>query len=320
MKFYSAFFVAIAVVTAQTPDVLPPIADLHQHLFSPALVALISATPPVSQAGPVTARDLISILDLAGIQRAAVLSTAYIFSQPSRNVENDYEKLKAENDWTASQIALYPDRLVGLCGVNPLKDYAVDEVLRCSKIPELRHGLKLHFGNSVVDYHNAQHIEQARRVFRAANDSGMAIVVHMRASTTARLPYGAEEARVFLNDILPAAPDVPVQIAHLAGAGGYTDPSIDPALRVFVEAIRRRDPQTRQLWFDVSGVVSSATGAEQAMTIATRIREIGVQRILYGTDGLGLNSARDGWASFVNLPLSADELRTIANNLPPYMR
>jgi sirohydrochlorin ferrochelatase len=59
----------------------------------------------------------------------------------------------------------------------------------------------------------------------------MAIVVHMRSSTTYRLPYGRDEARVFLNDILPEAPDVSVQIAHLAGAGGYSDPSIDPALR-----------------------------------------------------------------------------------------
>jgi hypothetical protein len=43
------------------------------------------------------------------------------------------------------------DRLRGFCGVNPLRDYALDELARCAEQPGLRHvahGLKLHFGNS----------------------------------------------------------------------------------------------------------------------------------------------------------------------------
>ena len=320
MKMFAAF-VGIAVAVGQGSSFpVVPIADYHQHLFSPALVALTSSTPPISQATVVTAKDLIAILDTAGIQRAVVLSTAYIFTQPTRNVENDREKVKADNDWTASQIALFPDRLVGFCGVNPLKEYALEEILRCSKIPELRRGVKLHFGNSVVDYHNAQHVEQLRGVFRAANNARMAIVVHMRSSTTYRLPYGRDEARVFLNDILPEAPDIPVQIAHLTGAGGYSDPSIDPALIVFIDAIKQNDARSRRLWFDISGVVTAATTTEQSTLIATRIRELGVQRILYGTDGFGINSAREGWAAFSKLPLTIDEFRTIASNVPPYMR
>ena len=34
----------------------------------------------------------------------------------------------------------------------------------------------------------------------------------------------------FLNEVLPVAPDVPVQIAHLTGAGAYDDPLVDQAL------------------------------------------------------------------------------------------
>jgi hypothetical protein len=66
-----------------------------------------------------------------------------------------------------------------------LKDYALEELARCAADPNLRRGLKLHFGNSVVDYHNPEHIAQVRRVFRAANDRRMAIVAHVRASVTA---------------------------------------------------------------------------------------------------------------------------------------
>jgi hypothetical protein len=108
-----AVFVVVAIAVGQGGGVpVVPIGDYHQHLFSPALVALVSSTPPLSQATVVTAKDLIAILDTAGIQRAAVLSTTYIFTQPTRNVENDREKVKTDNDWTASQVALFPDSSV----------------------------------------------------------------------------------------------------------------------------------------------------------------------------------------------------------------
>ena len=183
-----------------------PRADHHQHLFSPELAALMSTTPPVAAAKPRTATDLVAQLDAAGIRRAVVLSTVYIFEQPSRQVDAAAEKLRRENDWTSHQVAQYPDRLIGFCGLNPLKDYALEELARCAADPNLRRGLKLHLGNSVVDYHNPAHIAQVRRVFRAANDHRMAIVVHVRASVTANLQYGHDEAVIFLDSSCPRLP------------------------------------------------------------------------------------------------------------------
>jgi hypothetical protein len=55
----------------------------------------------------------------------------------------------------------------------------------------------------------------------------------MRANTSQKM--GREEALLFLNELLPAAPDVPVQIAHLGGAGGVEPAIFDDALSVFVE-------------------------------------------------------------------------------------
>jgi hypothetical protein len=79
----------------------PPLADYHQHLFSPALAALMSPPPPAAPEAPITANDLIPLLDAAGIKRAVILSTAYIWSQPRRKVPNDYETVKADirADW-----------------------------------------------------------------------------------------------------------------------------------------------------------------------------------------------------------------------------
>jgi len=304
--------VTIAPLAAQS-RVGPPLVDYHQHLFSPDLAKLVGTET-------LDADKLIALLDSAGIRRALVLSTAYSWSNPSRNVENDYDHVKADNDWTGAQVSRYPDRLRAFCAVSPVRDYALAEIARCAANPLLRTGLKLHIGNSGADYHNPQDVARLRQVFRAANAQHMAIVIHLRASISRNLPYGRAEAQIFYDSILPSAPDIPVQIAHLAGPGGY-DSTTDAALSVFTDAIARRDPRERRLWFDVTTVARGAT-PENATLIATRIRQLGVGRVLFGSDAAagGNLAPRESWAEFLKLPLTEAEFRTIATNVAPYMR
>ena len=299
-----------------------PLADHHQHLFSPTLSALISAPPPAAPTGPITADQLIAMLDAAGIKRAVVLSTAYIFEQSTRKVENPADKLRADNDWTSQQVSKYPGRLIGFCGINPLKDYALEELGRCAKDPNLRHGVKMHFGNAGVDYHNPDHIERVRRIFRAANGFRMPIVVHMRASFSLKLAYGRDEALIFLNEIVPAAPDVVIQVAHMAGGGAPGDQLAQQALDALADAVAKGDPRTKLLYFDASGMAAQIKVPEEATRLATRLRQIGLQRILFGSDGAAGGNAppREAWQQFRTLPLTDNEFRAIAANVPPYIR
>jgi predicted TIM-barrel fold metal-dependent hydrolase len=315
IRFWLLYLAALLQVPSHA-DVRPR-ADYHQHLFSPSVCALAGISPPI------LAKDLIGLLDDAGIDKGVVLSLAYQYGNPNRPpVDNEYEKVKAENDWTSHQVAQYPERLRAFCSINPLKDYALAEIDRCAKDPLLRSGLKLHFGNSDVDLGNAEHVAQLRRVFTTANHHGMAILVHMRSSVTRKRPYGADRARVFLEDVLPAAPDVSIVIAHLTGAGGYDDPLVDEALGVFVEAIAKQDARVARLYFDVSGVAGLGNWRDHASQVAARIREIGVGRVLYGSDGAGAGNLtpREAWAAFRALPLSNQEFSTIASNVAPFMR
>jgi predicted TIM-barrel fold metal-dependent hydrolase len=237
-------------------------------------------------------------------------------------VENEHAKVRAENDWTAAQAALYPDRLLAFCSFNPLRSYALEELARCAADPNLRRGLKLHFGNGDVQVDDPEQLGQLKRVFRAANEHGMAIAVHVRASISRRRPYGATQARVFLEELLPLVPDVPVQVAHLAGTGpGYEDPPADSAMAVLAEAVAQRDPRTRNLWFDVASVANGDLSPVTAALLARRIRQVGVARVLYGTDAaLGTNlRPREAWAAFRRLPLTEPEFRQIAGNVAPYM-
>ena len=321
MRIQNAAGVLAVMVCAAAANAQTPAADHHQHLFSPEVAALISPPAPAAPVAPITAADLVAHLDAAGIQRAVVLSTAYIFEQPTRKVEGAREKLRADNDWTSQQVGRYPGRLVGFCALNPLRDYAVEELARCARDPNLRAGLKLHLGNSEVDYRNPAHIEQLRQVFRAANAHGMPIVVHMRASFSQKLAYGRDEARIFLDQLVAAAPDVPIQVAHLAGGGGPSDTASHEALQVLVAAVASGDARTRRLWFDITGIgtIPKLT-MEEATFFAAMIRQIGVRRILYGSDAASAgNTPRESWAAFRKLPLSDEEFRIIATNVAPYM-
>lgn len=298
-----------------------PVVDHHQHFFSPAIAALLATGG--HELNVITARDVVALLDLAGMRRALILSVAYMYGSPARNIEDEYAKVRAENDWTGAQVEQYPERLRALCGFNPLKEYALDELSRCVSNPNLRHGIKLHFGNSDVQLDNPTHVAQLRRVFRAANEHRTAIVIHLRASISRQRPYGAEQARVFLEQLLPLVPDVPVQIAHLAGTGpGYDDPPADRVMAVLAEAAEQGDPRTSQLWFDVATVADFNISPDNAALVARRIRQVGVERILYGSDAaVGDNlRPREGWAAFSRIPLTEDEFAQIASNMAPHLR
>jgi predicted TIM-barrel fold metal-dependent hydrolase len=306
---------SMACATAQ----LTPVADHHQHLFSPDLAAILAQGNPAFR--PLEAREVIANLDAAGIQKAVILGTAYLYGSPSRNFPDEYARVRAENDWDAQQASQYPGRLIAFCGFNPLKDYAIDELERCAKDPRLNRGIKMHFGNSAVQLENPQHLERLARVFRAANAHHMAMVIHMRASLSRKLPYGPRQAQIFLDELLPLAPDVVVQIAHLAGTGpGYDDPPADSVMAVLADAVQRGDPRTRNLWFDVATSVDSATTPAQAALVVKRIRQVGTKRILYGSDAAvaGNPKPKQLWAAFRRIPLTEEEFAQIARNVAPY--
>ena len=246
-----------------------------------------------------------------------------MYGSPRRAITDEYGKVRAENDWTTAQAAEYPDRLIAFCGFNPLKDYALEELVRCARTRRLNRGIKLHLGNSDVQLENPDHVARLRQVFQAANQHRMAIVLHMRASISRQRPYGPTQARAFLEQLLPEAPDVPVQVAHLAATGpGYDDPPGDSVMAFLAEAVHRKDPWTRNLWFDVAGIMDSSVTPAQAALMVQRIRRVGMDRILYGSDAAvgGNLRPREGWAAIRRLPLTSEELDRIAHNIPPYFR
>jgi len=288
-----------------------PGVDYHQHLVSPAFA-------PVAKVPERDGRALVAELDSAGIHRAVVLSVGYSFADERKQLPDPDALTRAENDWTARQVAASGGRLLGMCSANPLRDAALAELERCFARPGMV-GIKQHFGNSGVSLRNPDHLARMRGLFALAQRRRAPVQVHMRARGGTN--NGAEDARLFLEQLLAVAPDSEVVIAHLGSAGpGYAQ--ADEIMAVFAGAAQRRDPRIKHLFFDVATNVTPDLPADQAALIVSRLRAIGIDRILYGSDLTPPGgSIGAGWDAFrTRLPLTAAELRTIARNRPRFAR
>ena len=319
---------ATASSRARDRSEIVPRIDHHQHLVSPGTAEMINLRqrPGSPRQGPITAETLVALLDSARIQRAVVLSGAFTFGgrnfDDRRSVLSEEElatRVSAENDWTASEVAKYPSRLIGVCSFHPQAPGALTELRRCARNPVFK-GMKLHLEESDVDLTNAEHVERVRAVFAEANRLRLPIVVHVRNNRR----DARATAEAFLRGVLPSAPDVVVQIAHLAGGGAYSE----AALSLYADAVAAGAPGTQRLVFDLTDVARTAresgTRADAVMQrMVELMRKIGMDRMVYGSDPavFGRLAPREGWAEFRSvMPLTDAELETIASNVAPYAR
>lgn len=315
MKSFIAF-AACMLAACATPRVTQrdaPFADYHQHLVSAAFAPFVKL--PLRDGAA-----LVRELDAAGIDRAVVLSVAYTYGDERKPIpEQDRDRMtREENDWTSSEVVANSPRLVGFCSANPLRDSALEELQRCLKLPGMV-GIKQHWGNSGVTLRNPAHLARMQQLFALAERLRVPVLVHMRAR--GGFDYGPEDARIFIEKLLPIAPDVDVIVAHFAGGGDYSD-ELDQIMSVFAEAARRHDPATKNLYFDLAGVVTADASPHLCALVAERIRQIGPKHILYGSDLLPPGgSIRAGWEIFHSkVPLTPAEFQTIMSNRLSFIR
>jgi predicted TIM-barrel fold metal-dependent hydrolase len=265
----------------------------------------------------ITAADLVGQMNEAGITHGLIASMGYDLSGKSET-RGERAMVQAENDWTVRQAAQFPGRLVVFCGIHPARSYSIDEMDRCSKLPGVR-GIKLYIRSS-VNLEQPADVEKVRAFVRAANERRLPLLVHN--SISMRTGNGAFYSRIFLDQIVPAAPDIPIQLAHMGGGGPFALGAPDEALKVYADAAAAGDPRMKNLYFDVSGTYAVVPPAALD-TLAKRMRTIGLNRILFGSDFPfdPLLPAGPEWVIFRRvIPLTNDELRVIADNVAPYVR
>ncbi len=318
------------VFALPSPD--PPLADHHMHIRSDdatdafiTLLKELEGRTVDDLEGATGASDILTRLDAAGVRYGVLLSVAYFFGAPDVEFENEQARVRSENRYVGDQAAVAPDRLVAFCSVNPLAEYAMEEVRWCGENESIT-GLKLHLANSDVDLRKAEHVDVLREIAELANDLGLPVVAHIY---TRHPEYGYEDAEVFISEILPVLTDVPVQVAHLGGPGPFRDAAAS-ASQAFVDAFEEKPEVLSNVYFDLAEVLIPAERAGddeevrqaiESMNAAAveQIRALGPERILYGSDWIFDRETSEYVDVVSNVPLPEDLLNKIASNRAPYL-
>jgi predicted TIM-barrel fold metal-dependent hydrolase len=300
-----------------------PRLDAHTHFFSPALVArtraLIRDADIAAAVRPLDAAYLLDELDRTGVERALVLSTAYVNATDvpalgaARPSADEHRLVREDNDFTAAEAAKAPARLIPFASVNPKREYALEEVKRCIERLNMR-GVKLHFANSDIRLRNQQHRHRVFEVFRYAASRHIPVVAHIHNELLEA--FGAREMEILIAELVAPLPTLRISIAHL-GWGGGAGAQAQKALDSLASTVRRRPLVAGQLWADFSGVLltsafpplQSMWSAEQA-SIGSLMTAWGADRLLWGSDTVpeALKQSRAIW------PLSDEEWKIVAAN------
>jgi predicted TIM-barrel fold metal-dependent hydrolase len=312
LRFASLALGMAMLASCATPDAVAtrtldaPLVDYHEHLVSAAFAPIVKHPERDGAA-------LVRELDAAGIERAVVLSVGYSFADERKRLTDPDRLTREENDWTSAQVTKNAPRLIGFCSANPLRPAALQELERCLALPGMA-GIKLHFGNAGISLRNPDHVAVIQNVFALAQRLHAPVLVHMRARGGSN--YGAEDARIFIEKVVPMAKDIDIIVAHLGASGPGYGAQADEVMAAFGDAADRKDPAMRNVYFDVATNVTAEISPEEAALVAKRLRQIGVQKVLYGSD---LNppggTIRSGWEIFRSkVPLTPAEFQEIASH------
>ena len=264
-----------------------------------------------------TGAQAINMLDEAGLSKGVILSLGYFYGVPelAGTEFDDHRLVRSENEYVADQVSLFGDRLVGFFSVNPLAEYAIDEIRNWAVRGGLV-GLKLHLANSDFDFNNREHVRKLREVFELLNESGMPVIIHLRNRNP---EYGYSDAALFIDSVARHAPDVTMQLAHAAGWGGY-DSQTDGAIQAFLDAIDNGVLDRSKVWFDIAALMDEQDPDESNEDLRKRFREIGLDRLLFATDWEQVDAKSYMESLAANPSLSDAEWRQIFANEAPYLR
>ena len=272
--------------------------DVHTHVMSAELTTLVGAR------GPATADDLVERMDEASVDRAVVLSTAYMSVLP------DDAAMSAENDFMAAQVARYPDRLIPFCGINPLRAAALDEIDRC--VDDLgAQGIKLHLVGSQLDMTNPAHVDALTRVFERVQARELPVLLH--AANPIGLPLDSDGV-TSLGTVIAQHPGVRVVFAHCFS------PLDNQQLELITEGIRQGLLQGDQLFLDVSACLAAFQDAplSERELIVWRLRKFGLERVFFGSDYLEIDptaiTPADALRVLALYPFTQEEIDLILRN------
>lgn len=268
--------------------------DVHTHLISqPLLDGLTGGGVPTAGA-----EDLIAQLDSASIDKAVVLALGYWTLPDDSNVE-------AENDFTASEVAKYPDRLIGFCGINPRFESALAEIDRCLAHPNMV-GIKLQGGE--YDWTDPVLVSSISAVLAKAGELDAPVLLHVNGP-----PLDSRSIEnVFAT--LGANQNTRIVIAHAGGTADW-----ETELYLIPQYLVPPLINPENLYMDLSSSLKFYQDAplSKRELIVWRFRKWGIDKLFFGSDYLNIAPQQTPFEALETLaryPFTQDEIDIILAN------
>lgn len=259
--------------------------DYHVHVFSKELVSnlakqgynLKNSRFQIIKNNDDDYSKVSAIIEDNKAKKMVLISTGYAYEGLK-----EYKFIKTENDLLAKMVKLHPKQLFGFYGINPLKEYAIKEIIRCNEELKLN-GIKLHLQSSHLNLFDSLHLAKLKEVFALAEEKNIPLLIHNNAWDKS---FGTTYFRLFQKEILNEFNGLTIIFAHVGGGGGFFKFGYD-FLKAFNGYQKRMgNLNTHKIYFELSGVVKRITypGEKPLKKLLFLMKEIGFEHFLFGSD------------------------------------
>jgi predicted TIM-barrel fold metal-dependent hydrolase len=310
------------VVAAQEQE--SAIYDHHVHVLSPRLISDWKSLGMTFGRPDNLYFDSEKILNQEQVAGAFLISMAHLYSSDEfrpicKTLDLERRLVAAENDYVAVSVARSPNQFVGFFSVNPLKEFAFDELRRCRENPNLT-GLKLHLPTCGIDLDNPRNEACLKKVLAWAAENKVPVLLHWTAGEEIDL----RKSLWFWSEVIHPHAESELYLAHLGSVGGFNSSSSN-VLRGFA-LISEEHPSFKKmkLYFDLSGAIigpdfaeARATSDESCKELSKFIEMIGVEKFLFASDYPVFSAARTRENLAKRLHLSEPDLKKLLSNKSP---
>lgn len=264
------------------------IADGHVHILSPELIKIWKGLGiPFSRPDEYYS-DIDVILKNTAVKRIDLISMAHVYSSEEFGAfKNERELVEKENSYVAAARDKYPKKVRAFCSIDPLREYALEELERCRGALKMD-GIKLHHNANQVYLTVPAHLEKVKKVFEFAANHKMPILMHFDNS---HRRFGEPDIKLLTGSILNELGPVNLTIAHFGTSGGFSSRTRAFINAFITELSANKNLEKHRILFDISAValdkdsegVSKLTDEEFAV-LGVYVRRLGLHRVKFATD------------------------------------
>jgi predicted TIM-barrel fold metal-dependent hydrolase len=321
---------AIAFLVGQSVNAegqQPKVYDHHVHVLSPRLIGHWKSVGMRFSRPDETYSNPVQLLEHENLQKAFLISMAHLYvNEEFRSVikapADERRFVEAENDFIAECVAKSPKQFVGFYSVSPLSEYALAELERCRKSPNLT-GLKLHLPACGIDLEEPSHRQRLAAVLSWACEHDVPVFMHY--SSGERIT--AEKADRFWREVIGPHEGLELYLAHLGSVGGYNESSrnlIDAFARINEKEI---EASKDKIYLELSAAIitedseeARKTSPERCKQLSEQMRELGIERFVFGSDYPVFSIAKTKAGLLESLNLTDEEKARLMDNASPRFR